>query len=231
MNRPSDYFDLSKTEFADLFDGCESVWQAIPKIEAYIRRRLKPGIDGTVMGGATLEGDVYVGKGTVVETGAYVRGPVWIGKNCQIRRGAYLRGAVLVGDGSVLGNACEFKNVAFLGEGTVPHLAYVGDSILGHRAHLGAGVKVSNVKLVRGNVRVEIGNERIDTGLRKFGAIVGDLSEVGCNAVLNPGTMLGPRCMLYPGVSFRGVLAPGRVVKLRQTWTVVERAAGSAPKE
>lgn len=223
MIRPEDLFDLSKTPYADLFDGCGWVWEALGRLGAYIRGRVRPGIEGRVMAGATIEGEVFVGKGAVVEPGAYVRGPAILGRDCQVRKGAYLRGAVLAGDGSILGNSCEFKNVALLAEGIVPHLSYVGDSILGHRAHLGAGVIVSNAKLVKETVRVTVDGRTHDTGLRKFGAIVGDGCDVGCGTVLNPGTILGKRCLLYPLLSFRGVLPADRIVKLRQTHTATER--------
>ena len=136
---------------------------------------------------------VVIGEGTVVEDGVMIKGPAIIGRRCQIRHGAYIREHVIVGDDCVVGNACELKQSVLFNRAQVPHFNYVGDSILGHRAHLGAGVKISNVKLSAGTVTVEAAGERIDTGLRKFGALIGDGCDVGCNAVLNPGQHPGAR--------------------------------------
>src|SRR5678810_845074 len=113
------------------------------------------------------------------------KGPAWIGENCQIRSGCYVRENVIVGNGVVMGNSCEFKNCILFDEAQVPHFNYVGDSILGYRAHLGAGVKISNVKLMPENVTIEKDGVPFDTGLRKFGALLGDFTDIGCNAVLN----------------------------------------------
>ena len=155
-----------------------------------------------------------------------MKGPAWIGENCQIRSGCYVRENVIVGNGVVMGNSCEFKNSILFDEVQVPHFNYVGDSIIGHHAHLGAGVILSNVKLDHGEIAVITPDGHISTGLRKFGAIVGDHSEIGCNAVINPGSVIGRDCMIYPSVNFRGVLPHGSVVKLRQELQVVEQRAG-----
>ena len=136
---------------------------------------------------------------------------------------AYFREHVIVGDGCVVGNSCELKNVLMFDNCQVPHFNYVGDSILGHRVHLGAGVIVSNVKVVRGNVVVDVDGQPLDTGLRKFGALLGDRAEIGCNAVLNPGSIIGRDSLIYPGVNWRGVLASNRIVKNKATLEVVER--------
>src|SRR6266550_389071 len=125
--------------------------------------------------------------------------------------------------GDLMGNSCEFKNCILFDEAQVPHFNYVGDSILGHHAHLGAGVILSNVKLDHGEIAVMTPDSEIATGLRKFGAIVGDRTEIGCNAVINPGAVLGRDCMIYPTVNFRGVLSHGSVVKLRQELQVLEK--------
>lgn len=159
--------------------------------------------------GAFLEGPIFLGEGTTVQAGAYIRGPAWIGRGCEIRQGAYLRGMVLAGDGCVLGHASEFKHCVLFDGVQVPHFNYVGDSILGNNAHIGAGVILSNVRLDKKPVRVQLigeGNKenRIDTGLEKLGGILGDACEVGCNAVLNPGTILGVACRVAPSSSIRG---------------------------
>ncbi len=166
---------------------------------------------------------MFVGAGTIVEQGAVLKGPAWIGEKCHIRSGCYVRENVVVGNGVVLGNSCEFKNSIIFDEAQVPHFNYVGDSILGYHAHLGAGVILSNVKLDHSEIAVAAAEGNIATGLTKFGAIVGDRTEIGCNAVINPGSVLGRDCLVYPGVNFRGVLSPGSVVKLRQEVQVLER--------
>jgi uncharacterized protein (DUF433 family)/UDP-3-O-[3-hydroxymyristoyl] glucosamine N-acyltransferase len=126
-----------------------------------------------------------------------------------------LREDVIVSDGCVLGNSCEFKNALLFNNAQVPHFSYVGDSILGYKAHLGAGVKISNLKLTPGNIFLEWDKKTIDTGLRKFGAVIGDHAEVGCNAVLNPGTVLGRHSLVYPNTSWRGVLPENHIAKNR----------------
>src|SRR5207302_4793407 len=129
----------------------------------------------------------------------------------------------VVGNGVVMGNSCEFKNSIIFDEAQVPHFNYVGDSILGFKAHLGAGVILSNVKLDHTEIAVSASEGNIATGLTKFGAIVGDRTEVGCNAVINPGSVLGRDCIIYPGANFRGVLSSASVVKVRQTLQVMTR--------
>lgn len=223
MLRPADLFDLSQTEHSGLFEGCEYAWEALPRIKAYVEAHLKPGLRNQCKGVAWIAEDVYVGEGTVIEDGVMILGPAIIGRNCQIRHNAYIRGSVLVGDGCVVGNSCELKNAWLFNGAQVPHFSYVGDSILGHKAHLGAGVKVSNLKLDGTNVTVEHEGGRIDTGLRKFGALVGDGVDVGCNSVLNPGSILGRRSVMYPGVNWRGVLAGGMIAKNRAEVEVVAR--------
>ena len=228
---PTDFWDLTKTQHAALYDGCEYAWEALKRIEAYVKQRLKAaGAEGKTVNRGKLLGqpfigpDVFIDEGTVVEHGACVKGPAYIGKNCEIRNGAYVRGSVLIDDGSVLGNSCEIKNAVFHQKGNVPHFAYVGDSILGFKAHFGAGVKVSNVKLTWETVKVEAAKgQSIDTGLKKFGAIVGDEVDVGCNAVLNPGSIIYPKCIVYPLSSFRGVLPRESIYKSRIQAETVRR--------
>ncbi|MCX7885685.1 MAG: UDP-N-acetylglucosamine diphosphorylase [Verrucomicrobiae bacterium] len=224
MFRPQDYLDLRQFAFGELFDGCENVWEALKRLGEFLRARLIPRNDGILLGSPFIGAEVYIGKGTVVEHGAVVRGPAIIGANCQIRANAYIREHVIVGDGCVLGNACEFKNAILFNGAQVPHFSYVGDSILGYKAHLGAGVILSNVKSFKGNVTVE----GADTGLRKFGAVIGDEADIGCNCVLAPGSIIGRRCVLYPNVFWRGVCPADSVVKLRQSHEPVLRR-GNGP--
>jgi NDP-sugar pyrophosphorylase family protein len=223
MFAPDQFLDLSQTEHGLLFEDVEDVWQALPKIEAYLKFRLKPAILGKLIGKPFISNAVYIGKGTVVEHGAMIKGPAWIGEGCQIRNGAYIRENVILGDGVIAGNSSEFKNCLVFNDAEVPHYNYVGDSILGHKAHLGAGVILSNVRLDRAAVSVTTAEGPIKTGLRKFGAVVGDRSEIGCNAVLRPGSIIGRSCIVYPGVQWRGVLPDHSIAKLRQDVQVIPR--------
>ena len=142
-------------------------------------------------------------------------GPAWIGANTEIRPGAFIRGNVIVGEGCVLGNACEFKNCLLMDRVQVPHFSYVGDSLLGNGAHLAAGVVCSNLRLDQKPVVVRTVDAVHETGLRKFGAVIGDGAEVGCNAVLNPGTLLGPRSLVMPTVAFGGYLPAATIAHSR----------------
>jgi UDP-N-acetylglucosamine diphosphorylase / glucose-1-phosphate thymidylyltransferase / UDP-N-acetylgalactosamine diphosphorylase / glucosamine-1-phosphate N-acetyltransferase / galactosamine-1-phosphate N-acetyltransferase len=231
MFRASDLFNLAQTEHAGIFDGCEFAWEALNRINRWLEAGLKPAQHGVVVGRAFIGEQVYIGEGTIIEDGAMIKGPAWIGRNCEIRHGAYVRENAIIGDGCVVGNACELKNALLFNEAVVPHFSYVGDSILGWKAHLGAGVKISNVKLVPGNVLVESDGRQIDTGLKKFGALIGDESEVGCNAVLNPGSILGRGSVVYPNTNWRGVLEAGQMAKNKAAIEIVRRrAAGSEPE-
>jgi NDP-sugar pyrophosphorylase family protein len=221
MFRTEDYLDLNQFAFPELFDGCEFVWDALKRIAEFAKTKCKPGNLGAIVGAPFIGADVQIGKGTVIEHGAVIKGPSIIGANCEIRSSAYIRENVIVGDGCVLGNASEFKNAILFNGCQAPHFSYVGDSILGHKAHLGAGVILSNVKSVKGNVTIPSGLRQLDTGLRKFGAILGDGADVGCNCVLNPGSIIGRRAVLYPNTLWRGVCPTDSIVKLRQQQEVV----------
>lgn len=223
MFKPSDLFDLNHTEHAALFEGCEYAWDALKKIKAYVAKHARSDLRNQCLGNAWIGENVFVGEGTVIEDGVMIKGPAIIGKNCQIRHNAYIREDVIIGDGCVIGNACEFKNALLFNQAQVPHFSYVGDSILGYKAHLGAGVKISNLKLTPGNIGVEWEEKVIDTGLRKFGALLGDHAEVGCNAVLNPGSVLGRDALVYPNTNWRGVLAARCIAKNRATVEVAPR--------
>src|SRR5438552_5771451 len=223
MFAPAEFLDLEHTAHPKLFENQKYVWDALRQIASYLQFRLKPAVFGELIGKPFISSNVFVGRGTIVEQGAVLKGPAWIGENCHIRSGCYVRENVIVGDAVVMGNSCEFKNSIIFDEAQVPHFNYVGDSIIGYHAHLGAGVILSNVKLDHTEIAVAAAEGSIATGLTKFGAIVGDRTEIGCNAVINPGSVLGRDCMIYPGVNFRGVLPPYSVVKLRQDLSVLDR--------
>ena len=228
MFKPSDLFDLSQTEHSELFEGCEYAWDGLKKIKAYLAARARAELKNQCLGRAYIGDRVYIGEGTVVEDGVMIKGPAIIGRNCQIRHNAYIREDVIIGDNCVVGNSSELKTALLFNHAQVPHFNYVGDSILGHKAHLGAGVVLSNYKLVPGTVTVEMDGQPFDTGLRKFGALLGDAAEVGCNSVLNPGTILGRNSVIYPNVSWRGILPPNMIVKNKAEVEVVVRRPRSA---
>ncbi|MFH1071013.1 MAG: UDP-N-acetylglucosamine diphosphorylase [Candidatus Glassbacteria bacterium] len=225
MFSPQEFFDLKHCPFPEFYDGLRYVWEGIGKIGDFIRKNVRPGIDPSarISSHAFIGDNVQIGAGTSVMHGAVILGPAIIGENVEIRAGAFLRPDVIVGSGSVLGNSCEFKNCFIHDSGEVPHFAYVGDSILGYKAHLGAGVKISNVKLTWETVKVQGPEGVIDTGLIKFGAILGDNTDIGCNSVLNPGSIIGRRSIVYPGSSWRGVLPAQKIAKLREKFEIVDR--------
>jgi NDP-sugar pyrophosphorylase family protein len=230
MYNATDLFDLSHTLHRDLFQPDEPAWTALPRIAGYLGQHLRPAIRGQVAPSAFIGEQVFIDEGTIVEPGAVIKGPAWIGKNCVVRAGCYVRENAIVGDGVVLGNSCEFKNCLIFDRCEVPHYNYVGDSILGFRAHLGAGVILSNVRLDRSEVLVKggvtgngSGAGNIATGMKKFGALIGDLAEVGCNSVLSPGTIIGRRSIIYPLTHFGGVLPEDSLLKTRQEHEIVDR--------
>jgi UDP-N-acetylglucosamine diphosphorylase / glucose-1-phosphate thymidylyltransferase / UDP-N-acetylgalactosamine diphosphorylase / glucosamine-1-phosphate N-acetyltransferase / galactosamine-1-phosphate N-acetyltransferase len=219
-----DLFDLSQTEHGALFQGVHHAWDPLKRLGEYIRAHVRPVINNASVSAAAIIGpQVFIGEGTVVEAGAMILGPAIIGSNCQIRHNAYLRENVIVGNECVVGNSCELKHAVLFNGCQVPHFNYVGDSILGHRAHLGAGAIVSNVKLDHQNVWVDCDGTPVDTGLRKFGGLLGDFAEIGCNAVLNPGSIIGKRSVIYPGMSWRGILPSHMIAKTRSEMHVVVR--------
>ena len=230
MLSPQDLFDLSGFTHADIFDRCNFAWEVLPKIESYLEYQfsnvLKPTIKAKVSPGAFIEGDVYIGKDTIVEPGALIYGPTIIGENCKISQGAYIRGNVILGNESIVGHTTEVKNTIFLNKAHAPHFAYVGDSILGNRVNLGAGTKLANLPLFstkdpltlkRPTIRLRFRDKEIDTGLSKLGAILGDDVQIGCNAVTNPGCIIGPRTFVYTLVSLKNGYYPAdSIIKLRQ---------------
>ncbi|MFN3699508.1 MAG: glucose-1-phosphate thymidylyltransferase [Dictyoglomus sp.] len=222
MFEPEEFFELSGLE-VNLFEGITYVWEALLKLESFLKEYAKPEIRGMIKGGVFIEGAVFIDEGTVVEPFVYIKGPVYIGKNCEIRQGAYIRGNVFIGDNCVVGHTTEVKNSILLSGAKAPHFNYVGDSILGHNVNLGAGTKISNLKIgLTGSVKVKANGEIYDTGLRKLGAIIGDDSETGCNSVLNPGTILGKKVLVYPNVSIRGYVPSNSIVKFKPVLEVTD---------
>ena len=202
--------DFSHTLAGDMLSECEYPWEALPKIKECIKDIIaKLDKDRYI----SIGEDVWVAKSAEIAPSALICGPCVIGENTEIRHCAYIRGSVLVGDGAVVGNSCEVKN-AIISDGVqIPHYNYVGDSILGYKSHMGAGAVASNFRLDKKTINVRCGEEKISTGLRKMGVILGDLSEVGCNSVLYPGTVIGRRCLVYPLSGVRGVVESDTILK------------------
>lgn len=205
-----DLYDLSHTKASDLLASTEYPWQALPKIKEFVQelgRSLPP--DEYY----SPSEDVWIAVDARIAPSATICGPAIIGKGSEVRTGAFIRGAVLVGDGCVVGNSCELKNAILFDCVQVPHFNYIGDSILGYKSHTGAGAVTSNVKSDKTLVTVLTPDGKIETGLKKFGAMLGDYVEVGCNSVLNPGTVIGRHTNIYPLSSVRGAIGPNSIFK------------------
>lgn len=203
-------YDLNETIASDLFDGATYPWEVLPKIKDFIAKL-----------GSTLPKDrfeeraphVWVAKSATVFDSAYLGEYLIVDEAAEIRQCAFIRGSAIVGKGTVVGNSTELKNVVLFNHVQVPHYNYVGDSILGHRSHMGAGSITSNVKSDKTLVVVKEQTEQIETGLKKFGAMLGDFVEVGCNSVLNPGTVIGRHTNVYPVSCVRGVIPADSIFK------------------
>ena len=203
-------FDLTHTKAANLLKEVEFPWEALSKIHDTI---LEIGKSLPEELYEKRGDDVWIAKSAKVYPTATIIGPTIIGENTEVRPGAFIRGNALVGDGAVVGNSTELKNVILFDGVQVPHYNYVGDSILGYKAHMGAGSITSNVKSDKKNVVIKVLGEKEDTGIKKIGAMLGDYVEVGCNSVLNPGTVIGRHCNVYPLSSVRGVIPEGHIFK------------------
>ena len=205
-------YTLDETIAKDLFEGVTYPWEVLPKISAFILEL-----------GATLSEEeyekrgenVWVAKSATVAPTAYINGPAIIGKNAEVRHCAFIRGKAVVGENAVVGNSTELKNVILFDNVQVPHYNYVGDSILGYKAHMGAGSITSNVKSDKKLITIKGPDGNIDTGIKKIGAFLGDNVEIGCGSVLNPGTIIGRNSNIYPLSSVRGCIKSGSIYKNR----------------
>ena len=203
-------YSLDQTIAKDIFNGVTYPWEVLPKISNFILEL-----------GATLSEDeyekrgenVWVAKSAKVAPTAFINGPAIIGKDAEVRHCAFIRGNAIVGEGAVVGNSTELKNVILFNKVQVPHYNYVGDSVLGYKSHMGAGSITSNVKSDKKLVVVKAGEEKIETGMKKFGAMLGDEVEVGCGSVLNPGTVVGSHSNIYPLSSVRGFVPANSIYK------------------
>lgn len=207
--KTADLFDLTHTRAAKLLAGCKYPWEALDGIAKAI---LEIGSALDPQRYDHPQEDVWIAKTARVAPTASIAGPCIIGEETEVRPGAFIRGSVLVGDGAVVGNSSELKNCILFDGVQVPHYNYVGDSVLGYKAHMGAGAITSNVKGDKKNVVVH-GEARYETGRKKFGAMLGDHAEIGCNSVLNPGTVIGRDSQVYPLSSVRGVVPERHIYK------------------
>ena len=263
MLSPESFFSLEGWEYRDVFEGCEKVWEVLPRIKNYVQGKIQPNVneirrefgatvartcviwegrllfDGfniklgdvtkkkfvvsngqgpmegatVIFAGASLMDDeIELRPGAVIEPGALIKGPTIIGEYTDVRQGAYLRGSCLIGSQCVVGHTTEVKNSIMLPGAKAGHFAYIGDSVLGRDSNLGAGTKLANLKIKGKEVFVKVDNERVGTGLRKFGAILGDCVQTGCNSVTNPGTVVGPNSLICPCISVLPAYHPPRSV-------------------
>ena len=203
-------YNLNETIAKELLEKLVYPWEALPKISEFI-----------ILFGKKLDSNIYelkdeniwIAKSAKVMPSAYIKGPAIIGENAEIRHCAFIRGNAIIGNDAVVGNSTELKNVILFNKVQVPHYNYVGDSILGYKAHMGAGAITSNVKSDKKLVIVKNNTEEIETGLKKFGAMIGDNVEVGCGSVLNPGSVIGKNTNIYPLLSVRGVVPENSIYK------------------
>ncbi|WP_138263952.1 UDP-N-acetylglucosamine pyrophosphorylase [[Clostridium] hylemonae] len=205
-------YTLEETIAKDIFDEVTYPWEVLPKIGGFIQKL------GESLSSEEYDkvGDnVWIAKSAKVFESAYINGPAIIGKNAEVRHCAFIRGNAIVGEGAVVGNSTELKNVILFNKVQVPHYNYVGDSVLGYKSHMGAGSITSNVKSDKKLVVIKTPEENIETGLKKFGAMLGDEVEVGCGTVLNPGSVVGSHTNIYPLSSVRGYVPGGSIYKCR----------------
>ena len=210
MYKTTELLDLERTLAKPLFEGKTYPWEALGEIKDFI---LSLGEKLPVDEYEKRGEDVWIAKDAKVFPSAYIAGPAIIGHGTEVRHCAFIRGSALIGDNCVIGNSVEVKNAVIFDNVQVPHYNYVGDSVLGYRSHMGAGSVTSNVKSDRSLVVVKNGDELIETGRKKFGAILGDYAEIGCNSVLNPGTVIGRRSSVYPTSCVRGVVPEDSIYK------------------
>lgn len=206
--KTKELFDCKNEYLSELFDNSEYPWEILPKIKEYIKKLTADGLDGY----EEISEGVFVGKDVKIYPTATIEAPAIIGDGTEVRPGAFLRGNVITGRNCVIGNSSELKNCVLCDSVQVPHYNYVGDSVLGYKAHMGAGSICSNLKS-DGKPVVIHGDTDIETGLRKIGAILADGADIGCGCVLNPGTVVGKNTSVYPLNALRGVYPPNSIVK------------------
>ncbi|MBO5211533.1 MAG: UDP-N-acetylglucosamine pyrophosphorylase [Clostridia bacterium] len=208
MVKTKELFATNNKFIKPFLEKFEYPWEALPEIKNYLKALINDGVEGYTL----IDGNILMGENVKIAPTAYIEGPAIIGANTEIRPGAYIRGSVIIGEKCVIGNSTELKNAILCDGVQVPHYNYVGDSVLGDKAHLGAGAICSNFKGDGSNVTVR-GDQDYATGLRKLGAILGDRADIGCGCVLNPGTVIGKDSRAYPLNSLRGVYPENAIIK------------------
>ena len=202
-------FSLHSDLFMKIFAKYRHPWEILPDIRMIAEQLIMCGMDGYTL----ISDGVFIGKGTRIDKSAHIDGPCIIGHGCEVRHGAYIRGSVIIGDRCVIGNSSEIKNSIMMDGSQAPHFNYVGDSVLGEKSHLGAGAICSNLRSDGRNVVIKGEGISLDSGFRKFGAILGDNTEIGCGAVLCPGTVIGKSTTVYPLTLTRGVYPGYSIIK------------------
>lgn len=212
---PHLFFDLEQFAHKELFHGITHAWEALARLKEYLAKKALGRNDAEKQEYAYFINpeSISIGEGTIIEPGAYIKGPCIIGRNCHIRHGAYIRGDVIVGDRCVVGHTTELKHAILLNDAHAAHFAYVADSIIGNHVNLGAGTKCANLRLDGETVQVRAGGEAFSTGMRKFSALIGDFSQIGCNVVVNPGTVIGKHAHAFPQLSISGVIPEKAIIK------------------
>lgn len=225
--KSSELFELpiSLSHFENFFKSDASPWQWVSNIKDALKSLDFSNIDSksNIPQGVYIEGKVFIHPSVKLPHFASIVGPAWIGAHTEIRPGAFVRGNVIVGEHCVLGNSCEYKNCLLLDRVQTPHYNYVGDSILGNKSHIGAGVILANLRLDKSNVLVQTDHGRVDSGLRKLGAILGDEAEAGCNAVLQPGTILKKRAVVMSGLAYAGTLEENTILFEKPVYKKIPR--------
>ena len=207
---PDTFFNLSKVSLGDLFGKVKFTWETLPLIEGYILFQFK---NKKAMPNYKKNKNIFIGKGTYVAKSAVIKEPSIIGENSYIEEGCLIRENCIIGDNVHIGHGVEIKNSAVLNNTAIAHLNYVGDSIVGSNVNISGGAIIANFRLDKHTVSVNTGKEKIDTGLEKFGAVIGDGTVIGVNSVINPGTILGKNCVIYPLISVRGVYGNNEIIK------------------
>ncbi|MEN8661771.1 MAG: UDP-N-acetylglucosamine diphosphorylase [Lentimonas sp.] len=218
MLKASDLFTFpTSLPFVASFPADVAPWEWVSSINKALAGIEFVPYDGEIPSGFEIEGSVYIHPSVRLPAYGSIKGPAYIAEGCELRPGVYIRGNVIAGANCVLGNSCEFKNCLLLEGVQVPHFSYVGDSVLGNKAHLGAGVICSNLRLDQAEVTVQsMDGSRESSGMRKLGALLGDGAEVGCNSVLNPGSILGRRALVMPSMAFRGTVATNTIAYTKE---------------
>jgi len=229
------FFSLAEHPEAFFLQNCQYPWEGLVNLKSRMTdlleergHRVPPSLPKSVV----IKGKVHIEDGAKVEDNTFIQGPTYIAKGAEVRFGAYIRGHVYVGENSVVGHDTEVKHSILFPGAKAAHFAYVGDSILGREVNLGAGTKCANVRVDMGkaNLQLRIEGQTFDSGIRKFGAIMGDGASVGCNTVTNPGTLLGKGCLAYPLANLSGYIGPNTIIKVRQEQHQVTRRSKAAGK-